>query len=443
MAYEQTLSDAYRNQEGIYYTPAWIVEDLFKHVKIDKHFTFLDPCCGSGNFIVEALRQGISPENIHGFDVDEHAIWITKARVKQMFGVELPHVKLGDFLQESLRLQQAGLSFDLILTNPPWGKKIDIAHKKRFASQYACGNSLDTTSLFMGAGLFVLKQAGYLGFLMQEAFFNITAFEDIRKKVLSKKITHFLDYGKAFQGLMTKAQAVVLQNEPSNLQDKIICKAHNTAFERSVSSFQHNPKTIFNFSTHAEEAQVINRLYASKHITLKNKAKWALGIVTGNNDRFCSKTPKTGYVPIYKGSDITKSGLKEPNTFILNDFSNFQQVASLDMYHAQEKLIYKFISSDLCFFCDTEQRYMLNSANMLIPTGIGISGAQLTQLLNSDIINWLFKKLFATHKILRGDLELLPIHSDYFLHHQEFSASSYLDYLHITKTEHGTFSIKK
>jgi site-specific DNA-methyltransferase (adenine-specific) len=242
---------------------------------------------------------------------------------------------------------------------------------------------------------------------------------------------------------MTKAQAVVLQNEPSNLQDKIICKAHNTAFERSVSSFQHNPKTIFNFSTHAEEAQVINRLYASKHITLKNKAKWALGIVTGNNDRFCSKTPKTGYVPIYKGSDITKSGLKEPNTFILNDFSNFQQVASLDMYHAQEKLIYKFISSDLCFFCDTEQRYMLNSANMLIPTGIGISGAQLTQLLNSDIINWLFKKLFATHKILRGDLELLPIHSDYFLHHQEFSASSYLDYLYITKTEHGTFSIKK
>jgi site-specific DNA-methyltransferase (adenine-specific) len=443
MAYEQTLSDAYRNQEGIYYTPAWIVEDLFKHVKIDKHFTFLDPCCGSGNFIVEALRQGISPENIHGFDVDEHAIWITKVRVRQMFGVELPHVKLGDFLQEALLLQQAGLSFDLILTNPPWGKKIDIAHKKRFASQYACGNSLDTTSLFMGAGLFVLKQAGYLGFLMQEAFFNITAFEDIRKKVLCKKITHFLDYGKAFQGLMTKAQAVVLQNEPSNLQDKIICEAHNTAFERSVSSFQHNPKTIFNFSTHAEEAQVINRLYASKHITLKNKAKWALGIVTGNNDRFCSKTPKTGYVPIYKGSDITKSGLKEPNTFILNDFSNFQQVASLDMYHAQEKLIYKFISSDLCFFCDTEQRYMLNSANMLIPTGIGISGAQLTQLLNSDIINWLFKKLFATHKILRGDLELLPIHSDYFLHHQEFSASSYLDYLHITKTEHGTFSIKK
>ncbi len=65
------------------------------------------------------------------------------------------------------------------------------------------------------------------------------------------------------------------------------------------------------------------------------------------------------------------------------------------MYQAKEKLIYKFISSDLCFFCDTQQRYILNSANLLIPMNMGITAEQLTNLLNSEIINWLFKKCYA------------------------------------------------
>lgn len=112
------------------------------------------------------------------------------------------------------------------------------------------------------------------------------------------------------------------------------------------------------------------------------------------------------------------------------------------MYHAKEKLIYKFISSDLCFFCDTQQRYILNSANLLIPVNLGITAGQLSMLLNSEIMNWLFKKLFSTHKVLRGDLELLPIHLDYFASKPEFTEADYLDYLQITQTSDGTYRIK-
>ena len=30
--YENSLSDSYRNKEGIYYTPSWIVKDMFKGI---------------------------------------------------------------------------------------------------------------------------------------------------------------------------------------------------------------------------------------------------------------------------------------------------------------------------------------------------------------------------------------------------------------------------
>ncbi len=439
--YENSLSNAYRNKEGIYYTPSWIVKDMFKNIKIDTDSTFLDPCCGSGNFIIEALKLGIKPENVYGFDIDKNAICITKERIKQEFGFETPNIKVGNFLENAFKLKQENLFFDFIFTNPPWGKKIDKRDKENFALVYDTGNSLDTSALFMGASLFLLKQSGILGFLVQEAFFNITVFEDIRKKMIAKRILRFVDYDKAFKGLMTKAKAIIIENTSPTSGTNIECCSNNIIFERSLKSFTENPKLIFNFWTTENETQVIEKLYATTHTTLKNKATWALGIITGNNDRFCSNK-KENYLPIYKGSDITKKGLKKPITFIPNDFSNFQQVAPLEMYQAKEKLIYKFISSNLCFFCDTKQRFILNSANLLIPTNIGITSKQLADLLNSEIINWLFNKLFSTHKVLRSDLELLPIHTDFFTYYSEFSEANYLNYLQITKNGNKNFSIE-
>ncbi|MDX1903535.1 MAG: N-6 DNA methylase, partial [Thermonemataceae bacterium] len=83
--YEGSLSDSYRNKEGIYYTPSWVVKDMFKNINIKPDFKFLDPCCGSGNFIIEAIRQGVAPDNIYGFDTDDNAVKIVKQRIKDEF----------------------------------------------------------------------------------------------------------------------------------------------------------------------------------------------------------------------------------------------------------------------------------------------------------------------------------------------------------------------
>ena len=444
MQYENSLSDSYRNKEGIYYTPEWVVEDMLKGVLVNKDTTFLDPCCGSGNFIIQAIRLGVSPENVYGFDTDENAVAIAKNRIKDEFGYDTPNILVADFLIEAQCLRQRNVFFDLIFTNPPWGKKIDKHLKEHFASVYDCGNSVDTTSLFMGACLFLLSSSGYLGFLVQEAFFNIASYADIRKRVLSKKILQLIDYDRVFKGLMTKAQAVVILNETPRDDTLINCCYNGISYCRSIFSFNNNPYQIMNFWADEDDAEIINYLYSIDHITLKGKAKWALGIVTGNNKKYCRNTKENdNFLPIYKGSDITKNGLKEANTFILNELSSFQQVAPSDMYYASEKIIYRFISSDLCFFFDNKQRLVLNSANILIPTDLEITFQQLTDILNSEVINWLFKKLFMTNKVLRGDIELLPIHIGYFKMFNTFDNELFLDYLNLTKDNNGTFKIKK
>ncbi len=439
--YEESLSDSYRNKEGIYYTPEEIVNDLL-NIKGDLSTkTFPDPCCGSGNFIMRAIELGVKPENIYGIDIDPVAVEITKKRIKEKTGYISENIICADFLE---KYKENGLEeYDLIYTNPPWGKKINKSQKIEYAEIFNAGISQDTSSLFFFACLNRLNSEGKLGLLLPEAFFNIASFESARERLFTYQIDTLKDYGKAFKGLQTGAVALELTKTEMSSNRDIVCVYQNQTFLRSAASFINNPKKILNVNCNREESEVITYLYSQLHETLEGKASWGLGIVTGNNEKYVKSNPQKGFIPVYKGSDITLKGLKEPSHFISDDFSLYQQVAPQYLFKAKEKLIYKFISSNLCFFYDDKQRYPLNSANMLIVNEeFPVSMKVLAELFNSELMNWLFKKLFNTHKVLRGDLEKMPIFTQ-FLTEDTFNEAEYLENINIEKIENGTFRIKK
>ena len=432
--YESSLSESYKNKEGIYYTPKYIIEDMLKSIGITENKTFLDPCCGSGNFIIEAIKRGISPENVYGFDVDENAVAITKKRIKELSGHDSKNIICADFLsqQPAANSQQ----FDYIFTNPPWGKKIKKADKVRYSYLYNSGNVLDTSAIFYFACLNVLKKDGMIGMLLPDSFFNIGSFENARISLLSLKINRFVDYGKAFKGLMTKAMSFIATNANSQqptANSQIQCEIYNVKKHlRSQESFVDIPKHIFNFHIEESESDIIRRVFSLPHITLKDNAKWGLGIITGNNEKICKKEKTNGFVPIYRGKDILKNDLAEPSLYIGENLEGCRQVADLCLYKAPEKVIYRFISNRIVCFYDTEQRYILNSANLFVLNeDFPISYSQLVDLLNSDFMNWLFRSIFNTHKILRSDLEMLPIFHEYFRENEVFSEETLNKYLSI------------
>ncbi len=441
--YEEALSNAYRNREGIYYTPDEIVETFFRYLPKDKrNLKFCDPCCGSGNFIIAAINAGFSPENVYGYDVDPIAAELTKKRVFKQTGIYTNNIIHTDFLEASIESNRP--TYDVIFTNPPWGKKLDKKTKERYANIFGAGKSYDTTSLFFFAALSVLNSNGYIGFLVQDAFFNVASYEDVRKKALSLKIKALLDFGKPFKGLLTKAKGLVIENSSLVDGSAVECNGNGSKHQRVQDSFLKNPKSILNMNCSQEEANTIIHLYSLPHISLVNRAKWGLGIVTGNNKKFIIDRPAENFVAVYKGSDIKKSAIKAPSCFIPQDLSLYQQVAPNELYQAKEKLIYKFISSDLVFFCDTKQRYILNSANMIVLNkDFPISTVQLSQILNSKVINWLFKTIFDTHKVLRSDIEAIPIHVNYFEDNHLFDEYSFIEYLGLEETDSGTFRIKR
>ncbi len=441
--YEASLSDSYRNKEGIYYTPDQVVRDLLAVPGDDiQDASLCDPCCGSGNFVVRAIELGFKPENIYGYDIDPVAVEITKTRIYKITGYKSENIKVANFLDIAASLKPP--KFEYIYTNPPWGKKIAKEKREVIGLRLGAGYSIDTCSLFFFACLKCLKDNGGLGLLLPESFFNIAIFEDARIRTLQLSIERLINYGKVFKGLLTKAQAIVLRNKVPEPYIKISCETTGASYKRTIDSFSYNPKSILNLYCNDEDALTLQHLMSMPYITLKNQALWGLGIVTGNNKKFNKSRPESGYIPVYKGADILQGRLKNASSFIPSDMSLYQQVAPLQLYEASEKLIYKFISSRLCFFYDDQQRFVLNSANILIPEKtFPVSTKVLGELLSSDFMNWIFSSIFNTHKVLRGDLESLPIHSQFLKAASAFDEAHYIEQLNIEKEDNGAYRIKR
>ncbi|MCA9735963.1 N-6 DNA methylase, partial [candidate division KSB1 bacterium] len=358
--YEESLSNSYKNKEGIYYTPLEIANRFFDYLPKDcSDLSICDPCCGTGNFLIAALQRGFKVKNIFGFDIDSTAVEIAQKRIFDLTGTKTNNIICADFLDVHNNINE--VDFDVIFTNPPWGKKLKKAQREKLAFTLNSGKSKDTSAFFFFACLRRLKPKGFLGLMLQDAFFNIASFENARKKALTLDIKGFIDFGKPFKGLLTKAKGIILQNRNVHKNSLIKCESSLEPHERFQRSFARNPKSIFNFSCSGEEAAVIEHLLSMEHINLAGRARYGLGIVTGNNKKFCISQPRYGYMPVYRGSDIKKGELDSPSIFIPSDLSLYQQVAPTDLYQAREKLIYRFISSDLVFYLDTKQRFLLNS----------------------------------------------------------------------------------
>jgi len=151
-----------------------------------------------------------------------------------------------------------------------------------------------------------------------------------------------------------------------------------------------------------------------------------------------------GYIPVYRGSDVYKNRISDPTNFIPADLTLYQQVAPRELYEAEQKLIYRFISSDLVFFYDDQRRYMLNSANMVIVENtLGVEAKTISNILNTDIMNFYFRNVFQTHKVLRSDLEKIPIHVPFMRDNPHATEEDYLDYLDVVRKSDGTFRLKE
>ncbi len=413
--YQSLLMEGKKSQSGSYYTPSNKVNDITKDY-VKKDSKVLDPCCGTGQFLLAFADIVENPLNIYGIDYDKTAVRIARLNILIRFKNRnfAPNIFCKNTLfdidnHDLFNFYKDIKNFDVIATNPPWGAHFSKAEIKRLKSLYPQITSFEAFSYFIAKSLSWLRHSGTAVFILPESILNVRAHKDIRAIILQtvqiKKIIYF---NRIFKNVFTPVIRLDLGKNNKNIKQTSIYNINKKYKARQI-KWMSNHDFIFDIHSNHFDSKIIDKIYKTKHITLKNKASWALGVVTGNNKKFITSENKPGFEPIYKGKDIRKFVLDKASSYIQFQPEKFQQSAPEEKYRAEEKLIYKFISKNLIFAYDNHKRLTLNSANILIPKIPDYPIKVIMAIFNSSLYQFLFQKKFSSIKVLRSHIEELPL----------------------------------
>ncbi len=414
--YQSLLTEGKKSQNGSYYTPEFIVKKIVDdYVKSDSKV--LDPCCGTGQFLLAFADKINDPKNIYGVDIDEIAVRIARLNLLITYKDKnfAPNIVCKNTLFEienydlfSLNDENIG-DFDVIATNPPWGVHFSKSDIERLKNLYPQIKSFESFSYFLKKSTDLLSNKGVISFILPESILNVKIHKDIREIILKNTQVGKIFYlDRVFKNVFTPVIRLdITKNQDDKKEVEIIKKKE--IYNIPQSKWTYNQDFIFNIHANTIDTDIIDKVYNIKHINLAGNADWALGIVTGNNKKYVVSEKQKGFEPIYKGKDIEKFVLKKPTNYILFTPGKFQQVALVEKYRAKEKLIYKFISKNLVFAYDDKQQLTLNSANIVIPKLENYPIKVIAALFNSSLYQFVFQKKFASIKVLRSHIEQMPL----------------------------------
>ena len=398
--YQSLTTEGRRILKGLYYTKPVIVNEMLSDIRVLSGERFLDPCCGSGIFLLKVEHAEL--EQLYGIDNDPLAVMIAKANlmVKYSEATIYPQIYQMDFLLHAASAL-GDMKFDYIVTNPPWGTEKGKLHTSEVIQ------SKEKASLFFTEAFKFLNKNGIQHFLLPSSLMKIKVHGDFRRFVTHETRMESLKcYRERFKGVFTDFLSLKVSRKPIfGSQNYVVYGANNEVSRKEFKPLEDDFCAIPMLNDRDEA--IIGKVERLRHDDLSH-SQWALGIITGNNAKVLKDRPRKGLEPIYTGKDIGKYSLKKASRYIKYNRVDFQQCAKDEFYRAKEKLVYKFVSGHLCFTYDDKQRLFLNSANILIPKVDGMSTKTVLAFLNSALFNFLYTKRFNDLKILKGNLSTLP-----------------------------------
>lgn len=404
--YQSLMTEGERNLIGQYYTSKNIAEYMLCHKCLMPGETFLDPCCGSGTFLLSVNTN--TPESLYGFDIDSVAVMMagTNLLVKYRYHEFVPHVYCLDFLQKDLYASNDALiptKFDNIYTNPPWGTD----KKGLYINNYPEIKSKERSSMFIIEAVKRLKTEGNFYFLLPMSLLKTNIHRDVRKYILSNTSVQKIDlYTGKFDGVFTDYFSIKLFRRQLADQTYVVTNDNETK-QIKLSKTEIREGAIVTEILTATDKAIMEKLELRRHDDLTH-SEWALGIVTGDNKEKVKKTASRGLERVYTGKQVAPFNLKDTSCYISFTPKMFQQCAKEKYYRAPEKLIYKFIAKYPVVAYDDKQSLCLNSANILIPKLDSISIKSVAALLNSILYRYYYTVKFKDIKVLKGNLQSLP-----------------------------------
>lgn len=275
LAFQRFMGDFFRGDFGQYFTPEPIVNFIVHSIGIDKDWKILDTSCGSGGFLLHALKavrdeadniyedergstswreywHEFAEKHLYGIEINEQ---ISRVAKMNMIIHDDGHTNIvtNDGLKNNraIEIENRNLNFqdgtfDLIMTNPPFGSKIkadEVSYYKDyelFETNLGIANtkeritddnskkkwraSQNTEILFLEKCHKYLKEGGYLVIVIPDGILTNATSQFVRDWMVEKfriwAIVSLPLHTFAHVKAGVKSSILFLQKHPRSLTEK-------------------------------------------------------------------------------------------------------------------------------------------------------------------------------------------------------------------------------
>ena len=448
-----TENHAHRKEQGIYYTPTYIVDyivrntlgELLKDRKVNaEEIRVLDPACGSGSFLIKAFdvlneyyakhdkdylqtqidfktglpfttKVKILQNNIFGVDLDKQAVEIAQLNLLLKIaekGRRLPllqqNIKCGNSLiddsaiagdkafkwEEQFKDIMDEGGFDVVIGNPPYINNRNLLEKEKvfFEEKYQTAyQQYDIYVLFYELGIKLLKDGGYLGFITPNKFAITKYGIPLRKLFLNYRIVKIVDVSQLgiFSEASTYPYIVILQK----------LKADNNKIELRFPS-------TFNFNQMEEIKIAQKKLNGEEPFTFTSNIK---------DISIFDKIQGEKSIDIYRAKPTTKNiGSGQAIAVTNREIGKYRLINSDKKIPKENSWLIKIPAILMKKICFVPTATILNHSNIIPVNTVYVIHSKtpsihlnyLLAILNSRLIGYYTRRKYGTTAMRGGFIEL-------------------------------------